>query len=607
MFLGMGSLGVLAMVGIVILTLWSTGSLFGRAPFSGETFTVRKEKLKVSIVARGSLESAKNGDIVCNVRSGNKGSTNSTTIKWLVENGVEVKKGDKVIELDDSGLQEQLKSQKIVVDQALSSWVAAKGDYKIQESQNGSDIEAAKNALALARIDLEKYVKGDYPQALNDVEGRVEMAKSDLSDWKERANWSLRMYKKGLMSKVQADADANRVDASRIALDKVELEKTVLAKFTKQRTEQDLKAKLEEAERGLVRTKDQAQLKLEKNEASRVSTESIYEMEFRKKREIEGEIAKCIILAPQDGLVVYFVPEQVKGGGGSQQSIVAQGEPVREGQKMMRIPDLTKMIVNVRVPEAQVSYLHNEEDSNDKSTWQVAQVRVDAFASRTLNGHIKSVDNLASQQDFFAADVKVYKTIVSIDQNIESISLRPDLSAEVTIYADESATPVLVVPVQAVVGTISMGAQRKCFVVASNGQPEMRDIVVGMCNERLVEVKSGLQEGDRVVQNPQKLLSEGSELKAGKLRIKNDTESDNSGDDKKSDKKTKKKASNAPPQVPPGKEIGGAQPNQKQVQGLEKLQSSAPLQRADFIENIPQVAASDRTRGAFREWGLTVS
>jgi hypothetical protein len=101
------------------------------------------------------------------------------------------------------------------------------------------------------------------------------------------------------------------------------------------------------------------------------------------------------------------------------------------------------------------------------------------------------------------------------------------MSAEVTIFADESAEPVLVVPVQAVLGTISSGAQRKCFVVGSNGQPVIRDIVVGMSNERLVEVKpwdeatqSGLKEGDQVVMNPQPLLKEDSELKAGQSRGK---------------------------------------------------------------------------------------
>ena len=76
--------------------------------------------------------------------------------------------------------------------------------------------------------------------------------------------------------------------------------------------------------------------------------------------EIEDEIKKCLILAPQDGLVVYYVPEQSRFGSGSQQSIIAQGEPVREGQKLMRIPDLSKMVVNTRVHEAMISRVRGE-------------------------------------------------------------------------------------------------------------------------------------------------------------------------------------------------------------------------------------------------------
>ena len=53
-------------------------------------------------------------------------------------------------------------------------------------------------------------------------------------------------------------------------------------------------------------------------------------------------------------MVVYYVPEQARFGGGSQQSIVAQGEPVREGQKLMQIPDLKHMLVNTKVHEALV-------------------------------------------------------------------------------------------------------------------------------------------------------------------------------------------------------------------------------------------------------------
>ncbi|HYT90356.1 MAG TPA: hypothetical protein VEL76_16740 [Gemmataceae bacterium] len=549
-----GLCGGLLLLGIV---LWWSGALFGREPYNGPTFTVVKKKLKIAIIERGSLESAKNGDIYCTVRSGTKGSTNATTIRWLKDNGAEVTKGEKVMELDSSGLQEQLKDKTKEVDAAKAGAVNAELQCRIQKSQNRSDVEAAQNVLRLAEIDLEKYEEGDYVQALKDVEGRIEIARSDLDSWKDRAAWSARMVKKGLMSKVQADADKDRMEGSRIALQKVLEEKRVLSDFTRKRTVRDLIAKVVEAERALDRINIQTKAKLAQAEADLDSKTSIYKQEFARQKEIEAEIVKCTVLAPQDGLVVYFVPEQARSGGGSQQSIVAQGEPVREGQKMLQIPDLSRMQVSVRVHEAMVSHLHNE-DPRDTSTWQYAQIRVEAFPTTVLTGHVKMVDNMASQQDWFSTDVKLYKTLVTIDRPIEG--LKPGMSAEVTIFAKESETEVVVVPVQAVVGTITSGEKRKVFVVGTDGQPVLRDIVVGMSNQREVEVKSGLSENEKVVLNPRPLLGEGSEMRPAKVGGKNNEDFDAPGGEggKKSKKGGGKKGPDGPgwkggPPMPNGK------------------------------------------------------
>jgi HlyD family secretion protein len=262
------------------------------------------------------------------------------------------------------------------VDQAKASWVSANEEYHIQESQNESDIEAAKNSVVLARIDLEKYEKAEFSQALEDVEGRIEVARADLETAQARSIWSNRMVTMGYQSKSQAKGDESRFDAARIALQRLMTERRVLIDFTKRRMIQDLSAKCAEAERALERVKSQAKAKLVQADADRLAKDSVYKQELTRSHEIEAVIAKCLMLAPQDGLVVYFISDQARSGGGSQQSLVAQGEPVREGQKLMQIPDLSQMIVNVRVHEAMVSNLHNEKDPNDRSSWQPAQIRM---------------------------------------------------------------------------------------------------------------------------------------------------------------------------------------------------------------------------------------
>lgn len=500
--------------------LFLNGSLRGRLAYTGTTWTVPREKLKVSIIERGTLESAKNSDIVCTVRSGTRGSTVATTIKWIIEAGTQVVKGEKVIEFDSSGFVEQLKDQKIKVDQAKANWVTANEQYRIQESQNESDLEAAKNAEDLARIDLNKYEKGEYQQALEDVEGRIEVAKSDVTAWQNRSAWSARMVGLGYITRQQAEVDESKLSAAEIALKKLQTEKHILISFTKGRTVQDLNAKLAEAKRAVDRVKSQSKAKLAQADADRLAKESIYKQEQSRQQEVEEQIARCTVVAPQDGLVIYYVSDQARGGGGAQQAIVAQGEPVREGQKLMQIPDLTQMLVNVRVHEAMVSSLRNDRGSSASSNgnWQVAEIRIDAVPKRVFKGQVKAVDSVAGQQDWFAADVKLYKTVVSIDERVEG--LKPGMSAEVTIFAEETSDEVLVVPVQAIVGTISLGAKPQLYVLGSDGQPQLRNVELGLSNQRLVEVKSGLQEGEKVVLNPAPLMDANGDKKSDKAGSK---------------------------------------------------------------------------------------
>ena len=175
---------------------------------------MRKEVLRLAIVSRGSLESAKNGDVMCTVRARSQGSTVATSIKWLVDAGTFVSKDEKIMELDSSGLVEQLKSQNITVEQAKANMNKAEEDYRIQEIDNENDILQNENKLELAKIDLEKYIEGDFEQALRDVEGRITIGESDVADWLERSQWSKRMVRKGLMSKVAADCGREQTAGS---------------------------------------------------------------------------------------------------------------------------------------------------------------------------------------------------------------------------------------------------------------------------------------------------------------------------------------------------------------------------------------------------------
>lgn len=149
-----------SLVGLIVLgggLVYTANQKLFREPYTGNTFTVKKELLKVTIVERGNLESAENSDIICRAKAKSLGGTIASTIKWVVDDGTPVKAGELICELDDSGFQEQLKTQKNSANDAFTKWAEAKTNYVVQDSQNLSDIKTAEVNLILKQLDLKKY------------------------------------------------------------------------------------------------------------------------------------------------------------------------------------------------------------------------------------------------------------------------------------------------------------------------------------------------------------------------------------------------------------------------------------------------------------------
>ncbi len=522
---------------------------------SATTFTgtlvlheAHRENLQLIVTERGTLEAAENRDVTCQVKA-SKGSTIATTIRWVIDDGSHVEMGDELVRLDDSGLIEQAKSQMIVRDKAQNDWRQAEATYQITKSQNESDLATAKVALELAEIDLRKFKEGDYAQQLADVGGRILIAQSDKEQWEDRDVWLDRMVSKGYISPKQAQSDRFKLQSAELMLKKVVEERRVLTDYTSLRTEKDLQSKIDEAKRALERIKTQAVLKEEQAKSDSETKKSVYLQEKARTEEIEDEIRKCVLTAPQDGLVVYFVPDQARFGGGTQQAIVAQGEPVREGQKLMRIPNLSHMLVNVRVHEAMRAKVRGDISLSPLEIRQIlsigtlrplaksineigsffmrdrlidmqpiqikkgldAEITIEAFANRPpMKGHVKSVDEVPAQSDWMSSDVTVYRTLVAIDD--EGEGLKPGMKAAVKILTDTKVEQVITIPTQAVSGNPREGFS--VYVAGAHNQPEKRKVTLGMTNEKMVEIKDGVAEGEKVILNYKDLESNGKKSSA---------------------------------------------------------------------------------------------
>ncbi|HEY1126163.1 MAG TPA: hypothetical protein VGF83_00220, partial [Actinomycetota bacterium] len=276
--------GAAILAGGIFYYIFGSGSKVNRPDLL--LHTVKHEDLDLTVVERGTLESADNRDIICHVKAGSKG-TYAATIKWVIDDGTLVRKGQPIMILDSSSLEDNYRAQKIVVDQRQADWVTAEQQYKIVLSDNESKVEAARTAIALAELDLEKYIglpkgtlsnrkreaartllleleanlesflarhKDDFPDAagefhqlLNDLVGQIELAKADLEMSSDRLAYSKRMELKGYLSPAQVQADESRLAGARETLKKLETNKSLLQTFQAQRQVRDFSGKVQEA------------------------------------------------------------------------------------------------------------------------------------------------------------------------------------------------------------------------------------------------------------------------------------------------------------------------------------------------------------------------
>jgi HlyD family secretion protein len=425
-------------------------SLFAGSRETIITFQVKKANLPVMVVERGNLESSENQDVFCKVEGP------ATTIISLLPEGSHVKKGDLVVELDASTLNDQLTNQEIATKSAEAAY------------QN------AKLTREVAEIAVTEYIEGIYKQDSQTVQGEIALADSDRKRAIERLIWTEAMNKKGYVSDGTLTSEKLALQKANFTAEQALTKKSVLEKYTKGKTIKELKSEVE------------------KTRSDELAKEQTWSLEKTKEAKLRTQISNCKLFAPGDGLVVYA--NDANKFGPNQQPQIEEGSSVRERQKVFSLPDITKMRVNTKVHESMIEKLH---------PGLRARIKVESFGDKTLLGQVTKVQPLPDVAGMFASDVKVYTTHVAIEDSFPG--LRPGMSAQVEILVKE-LKDVLSVPLQAVL----QFKEKDHIAVKSptTGRFDWREVTLGTSNDKLVEVTKGIAEGELVALNPIALMTE---------------------------------------------------------------------------------------------------
>jgi len=417
-----------------------------------KTAQVRLGDLAVTVSEEGNLESAVNIDIKCEVAGG-------TAILSIVEDGQQVKKGDKLVELDSSALEEQINQQRITYEKARAAVIQAEKDF------------------AAAKIAVDEYLEGTFVKDAQALASQITVAEENLRSAQNALDHSERMFRKGYISALDLESQKFSVERAQLELDSARTAEQVLVKFTKEKVLQELESK-----------RDSAEARVKSEQAS-------YELEESRLQRLETQLTKCVIQAPADGMVVFANERDHHGM--SQQPQIEEGAMVRERQTILQLPDLAQMQVRVNVHESKVEALERALDLAEE-TGVSLPARIEILG-RQLPGRLASIANQPAPSDFRTGNVKQYATIVAIDGTPEG--LRPGMTAKCEVVV-QKLTDVLMIPVTAVV---EQRNEYLCWVSTKDGV-ERRLLTLGTRNEQVVEVKDGVRQGELVVVNPRAVI-----------------------------------------------------------------------------------------------------
>lgn len=433
------------------------------------TFVVSRRTLEDRVVERGTVESQKTIYGKCEIPGRNK-------ITFIVPEGTEVKKGDRVAEFETTDLDQRIQEMEVGLNEAKGKLDEAIQSMQIKENENATNIAAAQLAFDIAEIDLKKYEEGDFESEQADLQRAIKEAEAGLEKIRDEKNNIELLVKKGYKTPQQLLEYQLREQNFEFQVQRDKRKFEVLVTYDREKKLIEFRGKLEEARLKLDRAKKTATAETAKAEAAVANAESGVKLREQQLKEHQGLREKAILKAEQDGTVVYANERWY-----DESDRIREGTEMYQGRNVYFLPDMSRMQVKVNVHESVVDRIAVE---------QVASIRLDAFAEERLNGTVSNVAGMAASS---YGSVQNYETIVVIDEFPSQLAIKPGMTAEVDILVG-TYKDVIAVPVSA----ITEHFEQSYVYVLSGKEAERRKVTVGRNTHSFVEVTEGLEEGEVV-------------------------------------------------------------------------------------------------------------
>ena len=486
--------------------------------------TVRKGELIIDVIEGGNVEARDKVTIRNEVSGG-------TTIISMVPEGTILTQEDVdnkkvIIKLDSDKLENSEGQQSINVESAKSAVADAEESLQIQVKTNESNIKKAELARKFALLDLQKQtgeqialdlvenkllikdvikredLGGQLLQQKRDLQSKIDLQEEDLTRARSRYEGTKKLAEKGYVTQDDLTADKLALKREEVALEQSELNLELFLDYDFIKETEKLLSDYQEAVLEVQRTEVKNKSNFTKATVKFETAQKKYKEHNDQLLKLREQMTKCEIVAPCVGLVVY---EKV-----GRRETIQVGDSIRERQEIINIPRMDRMNFVANIHESVVGLI---------KPGMRTEITIDALPNQIVSGEVTNVGVLPESQGWLNPNLKVYKTIVSIEST--DLDLKPGMSGQVRIIASE-LEDVTIIPIQSV-----FTRDKKQFVqVYKNNEIEIREVKTGLFNDDFIHITSGLSEDEEVImQHPDysEWEEETEEKKATKKSKKLDT------------------------------------------------------------------------------------
>ncbi len=447
-------------------------------------FKVKRGSFTISLKLDGTLDAIKHHKIKCQARG-----KYSLEILEIVEDKSNVKKEEVIVRFANDKYEDNLEKLEVSLEEEYKNIKLVQEDLIVTHTDNLNNIKFASDVKRSTEEAFKRYSEQDAPRKKKTLINAVATAENTIRTTKKQIS---QISKDLSIARMNDQAKTDKLEKLLIT-NKENLKKAknthktalynlkIFKTYENPQKKRTLSEQLTKAKMSLRQDIITAASKITKIEKTIKSYRTKIEKIKSDIKRMKKDIKMLTIKSPVDGIISLGAPRRNYYGGDTKE--IKVGISVRPKEIIATIPDLSRFMVKLDVPEEFRSRIKTDLDTKLKSK---------AIPDLMLPGKITKISLMANHVRYWdKTSPKIYPTVISTDST--DPRLMPGMTMQVEIIVEE-ARNVLYIPVEA---AYSREGETFCKVKDVAGLKEVA-ITTGRISNDFVEVISGISEQDEV-------------------------------------------------------------------------------------------------------------